>query len=169
MTKPDLATLEPYFVNYIKLVPTDNLVHALIDQHENFCTFLKFIPTAKEDYAYQVGKWTVKEVLQHIIDTERIFAYRALCLSRHDATPQPPFNENVYVANSYATQRTIQEIIHEYDVVRQATISLYKSFVAAQYNYVGTVGERQATPLVLGFALVGHCAHHYNTLSSLYL
>src|SRR6187401_310355 len=98
MSRPDLARVPEYFHRYINQVEEDDLMPAFRNQTETFIDFLEQIPPAKIDYRYAEGKWTIKEILQHIIDAERIFAYRALCFARKDATPLPSFEENDYAA-----------------------------------------------------------------------
>jgi hypothetical protein len=169
MTKPPINELSDYFKFYISKVKEDNLMQALIDQHQDFMTFLKFIPTSKEDFAYDTGKWTIKEVLQHIIDTERVFSYRALCFSRDNTVEQPGYEQDIYVSNSNVNNRTIQDLIQEFDIVRQSTILLYKSFSDAQLNTKSKAAGKESTPLIIGFMMVGHCTHHKLIMEEKYL
>jgi hypothetical protein len=169
MTKPKPEALTDYFRRYIDHVKEENLMDALLNQLPHFTTFLRLIPAAKEDFAYGPGKWTVKEVIQHITDTERVFAYRALCFSRQDNTPLPGFDQDEYVTHSNARHRSMADLIEEFDLVRRSTISLYKSFTEAQLYQNGTASERQSNPLLLGFALAGHCSYHEAILKEKYL
>jgi hypothetical protein len=169
MTKPPNSELTDYFKRYISHVKEDNLLHALSNQLHNFTTFLKLIPSSKEDFAYAPGKWTIKEVLQHIVDTERVFAYRALCFSRQDANHLPGFEQDDYVTYSNASHRSMVDLIEEFDVVRRSTIILFKSFTPAQVNQTGIASEKESTPLLLGFTIAGHCTYHEEILKERYL
>ncbi len=169
MTKPPLEELSGYFKNYISQVKEDNLIVALTEQHKKFTTLLKFIPTNKEEYRYEKNKWTIKEAIQHIIDTERVFAYRALCFSRNDKNSLPSYEQDEYVLYSNANERSMNEIIQEFDIVRQSTICLFKSFNDEQLNNKGYASNKESNPLILGFTIVGHCTHHENIIQEKYL
>jgi DinB superfamily len=169
MTRPPLEDLTGYFKNYISQVKEDNLLNALIDQHKNFTTFLKFIPTDKEDYRYEKNKWTIKETIQHIIDTERVFAYRALCFSRKDENSLPSYEQDEYVLNSNANDRLMNEIIQEFDIVRQSTICLFKSFNNEHLHNKGFASNKESNALILGFTIAGHCTHHETIIKEKYL
>ncbi len=169
MTKPPQAELTDYFAKYINYVKEDNLINALIDQHHDFITFLKLIPNNKELYRYEENKWTIKDTLLHIIDTERVFVYRALCFARKHKLEQPGFEQDDFVDAAVANDRAMNDLIQEFDIIRQATISLFRSFNEEQLNASGIASGRSATPLILGFATVGHCAHHEKIIRERYL
>src|SRR3569832_224983 len=109
MARPDISRVPEWYHRYINQVPENDLAEAIQNQTTNFCLFLESLPVNKRDYRYAEGKWTIKEVLQHIIDAERIFAYRALCFARKDSTPLPGFDENSYADNSKASTRDWNE------------------------------------------------------------
>src|SRR5881392_2902635 len=112
----------PYYSRYIELVPEGDLVSMLRDQVEETVSLLRGLSPEKADYAYGPGKWTVKEVIGHLIDGERIFAYRALRFARKDPTDLPGFDENAYVANANFNRRTLADLLEEFQVVRASTI-----------------------------------------------
>ncbi len=158
-----------YFSTYIKRVENAILQEELeICLHE-FIRFVQNIPLDKFDYRYANGKWTIKEIIQHIIDTERIFAYRALRISRNDKTPLPGFDENNYVDNSNGNLRSIQDLLTEMAVVRQATLSLFKSFSEDQLLRIGTASENQISVRAIGFIIIGHQKHHQIIFEERYL
>lgn len=158
-----------YFSTYIKRVENAILQEELeICLHE-FIRFVQNIPLDKFDYRYANGKWTIKEIIQHIIDTERIFAYRALRISRNDKTPLPGFDENNYVDNSNGNLRSIQDLLTEMAVVRQATLSLFKSFSEDQLLIIGTASENQISVRAIGFIIIGHQKHHQIIFEERYL
>ncbi len=169
MQKSLLTGLSNYFEGYTKHVNEENLLVALVMQKEEIATFFKLIPTNKELYKYAEGKWTIKEILQHIIDTERVFSYRSLCFSRKEKQDLSSFDENDYVTFSNANYREMSELIHEFDIVRQGTIMLYKSFTKEQLLIAGMASQKEATPLLYGFTIVGHCTHHQKIIQQLYL
>jgi hypothetical protein len=164
-----LNNLSPYFENYVKHVTDQNLLDALVNQKIELASFFKAIPQEKELYKYDVDKWTIKELLQHMIDTERVFAYRALCFSRNEAQDLTPFDENDYVANSDANNRSFTDLISEFEVVRESTILLYKSFTNTQMLLKGTASGKEAHPLLYGFTIVGHNIHHQKIIKERYL
>lgn len=169
MTKPKLEDLSDYFKRYIRCVEETYLPEALINQLEEFTTFLKLIPVSKESYAYAEGKWTIKDALQHIIDTERIFAYRALCFARKHPDHQPAFDQDDFAVHARGTQRPMNDLIEEFIAVRKCTIALFKSFDTEQVNWEGFASDKKATPLIMGFAIAGHCRYHQNIISERYL
>lgn len=169
MTKPKLEDLSDYFKRYVRCVEETYLPEALINQLEEFTTFLKLIPASKESYAYAEGKWTIKDVLQHILDTERIFAYRALCFARKHPDHQPAFDQDDFAINARGSQRPMNDLIEEFIAVRRSTIALFKSLDDEQVNWEGFASDKTATPLIMGFAIAGHCRYHQNIISERYL
>ena len=131
--------------------------------------FVQNIPLDKFDYRYAEGKWTIKEILQHLIDAERIFAYRALRFARNDKTPLPGFDENDYAAEAYADKRSIQELLTELAVVRQATQSLFKSFSQEELLRKGSASNNPVSVRALGFVIIGHQNHHERIFQERYL
>jgi uncharacterized damage-inducible protein DinB len=123
----------------------------------------------KFDYRYAEGKWTIKDILQHLIDTERIFAYRALRFSRNDLTPLSSFDENEYVIEAKANRRSIQELLTELAVVRQATLSLFKTFSEEELLRIGTASSKPISVRALGFVIIGHQNHHQRFFEERYL
>ena len=117
-----------YFFPYISVLGDITLIDELeISLHE-FIRFVQNIPMDKFDFRYAEGKWTIKEIIQHVIDTERIFAYRALRISRNDQTPLPGFDENNYVNNTDANNRNLQDLLTELSAVRHSNLFVFKSF-----------------------------------------
>ncbi len=158
-----------FFSTYIKNLNNINLIEELeISLHE-FIKFVQNIPMDKFDYRYAEGKWTIKEIIQHIIDTERIFSYRALRISRNDKTPLPGFDENEYVDNSNGNSRSLQELLTEMAVIRQSTLSLFKSFSNEQLLRIGTVSNNQISVRAIGFIIIGHQNHHRKIFEERYL
>ncbi len=154
---------------YIKAAANVELIEELeICLHE-FIRFVQNIPMDKFDYRYAEGKWTIKDIIQHVIDTERIFAYRALRISRNDTTPLPGFEENDYVENTKANERGIQDLLAEFSAVRYATLFLFKSFSEEQLKRMGTASGTAISVRAIGFIIIGHQKHHQNVFQERYL
>lgn len=154
---------------YIKAAANVELIEELeICLHE-FIRFVQNIPMDKFDYRYAEGKWTIKDIIQHVIDTERIFAYRALRISRNDTTPLPGFEGNDYVENTKANERGIQDLLAEFSAVRYATLFLFKSFSEEQLKRMGTASETAISVRAIGFIIIGHQKHHQHIFQERYL
>ena len=158
-----------YYGYYISLNTTENLILNLENQLENTSNFFKSIPVDKLVYQYEVGKWTPKDILQHIIDTERIFTYRALRFARFDTTNLPGYEENDYAAVANANGSTIENLIEEYKIVKQATIQLFKSFSEKMLLNIGQANNAPASVRAIGYIISGHEIHHINVIKERYL
>jgi len=168
MSKPSPTNYPGYFQRYIDLVPESDLTCAFTNQTAEIATFLQSITEEKSMYTYAAGKWTIKEMLQHIIDTERIFSYRALCFARGEQQNLPGFEENDYAANAYANGRNWEDLIKEFLVVRQGTLFLFYSFTKEALERVGTANNNVANVTSFGFITIGHFYHHRNVLQERY-
>lgn len=159
----------PYYKAYIEKSTQQNCVEGLKHNLEAVVLFYSNIPKEKHNYAYAEGKWTVKDVLLHIIDTERVFAYRAMRIARQDKTPMVGFEQNDYVANGFAENRTLESLIEEYKAVRQATITLFSSFDSNALLQIGEASGSSFSVRALGYIMVGHENHHNQVLVERYL
>lgn len=169
MPRPDLSRVAAYFQRYISQVEEDELLPALRNQADSFSAFLKSIPADKIEYRYAEGKWSIREMLQHITDSERVFAYRALCFSRKEEQPLPSFDENLYADNAEAGHRNWNTMIEEFITVRKSTQFLFESFTGEQMNRGGIASGNPNYVLGIGFIIVGHINHHVNVLKEKYL
>jgi len=167
--RPTQKEYSPYYQGYINQVSSDDFLEVLEMGLINSVKFFEKIPIDKWDFKYAPDKWSVKEVLVHILDAERVFAYRALRVARNDMTPLPGFDENEYVPNSNAKNRTPQSIMEEYKALRASTIFLFKNFNSDQMDRVGTASNHPISPLALGFITAGHEVHHINIIKERYL
>ncbi len=158
-----------YYGYYISLNTSDNLILNLENQLEITYTFFKTLPVDKLDFQYEVGKWTPKDILQHIIDSERIFAYRALRFARFDTINLPGYEENDYAEVANANERTIEELIEEYRIVKLATIHLFKSFSEKMLLNIGQANNAPASVRAIGYIITGHEIHHINIIKVRYL
>lgn len=171
MTVKDLTINEynPYYQAYINKAQNVGLKEGLRKNFELVLEFLNAIPEDKLEYRYAEGKWTIKEVIQHLIDAERIFSYRALRIARQDQTPLPGFEENDYVPASFANNRSKEELLIDYKAVRQATVSLFDSFTNDMLLQVGTASNSPISVRALGFITIGHENHHCQVIKERYL
>ena len=159
----------PYYKAYIDKIGDSDLLATRQKQSKNFPNFIESIPEEKLLYSYAPGKWTVLETLQHIIDTERIFQYRALRFSRNDKTPLQGFEQDDFVPESYANTKSIEVLIEEYKSVRASTISLFASFDDAILNRIGTASNSPMSVGAMGFITCGHQRHHRDIIRERYL
>jgi hypothetical protein len=159
----------PYQMNYIKLVSEQNIVKGLKDQKEEMIHFFSSIPVFKQEFRYDEGKWTIKDLLLHLIDAERIFAYRALRIARNDATALPGFDENEFVLASQANEREFVSLLDEYANVRDATISLFSSFSESDVLKLGTASNASVSVRGIGYCVLGHELHHKQIIIERYL
>ena len=157
------------FETYILASQNINLIEELEICLHKFIKFVQNIPMDKFDYRYANGKWTIKEIIQHLIDCERIFAYRALRIARNDKTNLVGFNENDYADNSFGNKRSLQDLLTELAVVRQATLSLFKSFSENQLLFMGNVSNNEISVRAIGFIIIGHQNHHERVFQERYL
>lgn len=159
-----------YFGTYINKVEIDNVVEALEENLDNFSNFIEnLVPDSKYEFRYQPEKWSIKEVVQHIIDTERIFAYRALRIARFDKTPLSGFEENDYVPVSEANNRTMEDLMREFILVRKSTIVLFESLTDNMLKSIGTASGKEVSTRAIGYAISGHCIHHQQVIIERYL
>lgn len=154
---------------YIKAAGEVDMMLELEVCLHDFIRFVQNIPMDKFDYRYAEGKWNIKEIIQHIIDTERIFGYRALRISRNDTTPLPGFDENLFAQNTPANQRGIQDLLTEFSAVRHSNLFLFKSFSEEQFKRMGTASETSISVRAIGFILIGHQKHHQKVFEERYL
>ena len=159
----------PFYQPYIAALDNVDLMDELEISVHRLVKFVQQIPMDKFDYRYAEGKWTIKDILQHLIDAERVFSYRALRFARLDKTPLAGFEENDYALIANGSARTIQELLSELLTVRQSTLSLFKTFSDEILLRKGIASEREMSVRALGFIIIGHQDHHQNVFQERYL
>ncbi|MFP5041816.1 DinB family protein [Parasediminibacterium sp. JCM 36343] len=170
MARPTGGTYHPIYQQpYIDAAQGETIGELIASYSQRLIAFINAIPEAKANYSYAESKWTVKQVLQHIIDTERIFTYRALCISRGETTNLPGFDENSYAANAPAQHRTLASLKEEFALVRKSTDMLFASFTEKQLQRVGTTNNYMVSVNALCFIVFGHNLHHEKVLRERYL
>ncbi|MBL7731159.1 MAG: DinB family protein [Chitinophagaceae bacterium] len=169
MPRPNLSRVPEYYHRYINQVPENDITKAFSNQTAAFIRFLKQLPEEKRNYRYAKGKWTIKEVLIHVIDTERVFAYRSLCIARQDKSAFPSFDENLYADNAKANKRDWNDLIDEFKAVRLSTEIMFRSFDKQQLDSTGIASGKSVYVLGLGYIIAGHVNHHLNVIKERYL
>ena len=168
MAKPLPIDYPGYWHTYIKLVPEENLAEAFNKQTPIMRSFFSSISEEKSNFRYAPDKWTIKEVLQHVIDSERIFGYRALSFARKEQAHLPGFEENDYEKNSNANSRSWQSLANEFLIVRQSTHSLFNSFTDEMLASDGIANNLKLNVTGFGFLLIGHFYHHKKIVEERY-
>ena len=168
-TKPDASSLSAYQRGYIDLVPAGDLTEILEKNLQNTLLLVSSLGSEKLRFRYAPGKWSIPQILVHMIDTERIFSYRVLRISRGDQTPLPGYEENDYAAASRADERDFKDILEEYSSVRKATLSLFKSLSAEDLLRKGTSNGKEISAGALCYMLAGHEIHHCKVIKDKYL
>ncbi len=169
ITKPLATQYAPYYETYIKLVNEDDLIPALKRVAKIWNDLLAGLSEEQLNYRYAEGKWSVKEVLIHMTDAERVFAYRALRFARNDKTALSGFDENTWVPESNATDRSLDSLIKEHNNVRGASISLFESFSDEVSMRTGSANGKEISVRALGYITVGHELHHLKVIQERYL
>ena len=169
MAKPIISDYPEYFGKYINQVAEEDLGEAFKLQFPRLDLFLRSIDESQAEYAYAPGKWTLKELLQHMIDTERIFNYRALSFARKEPASLPSFDENLYAESSDANTRSWKRLSNEFINVRRSTEDLFNSFSDEMLQRKGTASNNSISVLSLGFVIIGHVTHHIKVAEERYL
>ncbi|MDZ4665111.1 MAG: DinB family protein [Bacteroidota bacterium] len=167
--KPKQTDHLPYYSYYIDLVEQDEIVDALVEGKKWVSAFIKSVPDSEAEYAYTDKKWTVKQVLNHMIDTERILCYRALCFARGEKQLLPAFDENTYAANANLKNTDFNLLCEEFVAVREASVLLFKQLGAKELQIKGTTGLGDVTVLSIGYMMCGHALHHIKVIQERYL
>jgi hypothetical protein len=169
ISRPDATEYAPYYGKYIELVPAGDLIITLSQQINDTSTLLRGLSEAQAETRYAPGKWSIKEVLGHVIDTERVMSYRALRIARADETPLPGFEQDDYVRAANFDSRTLANLLEEYMAVRAATVALFRNLEATAIARRGTANNVPVTVRALAYIIAGHERHHVNVLRTKYL
>lgn len=168
MNRPRAHEFGEFYQKYIGTVKDDVLAE-LEEQATSFPAFILSIPAEKADFAYAEGKWTIKELIGHMIDTERIMSYRALRVGRNDKTHLPGFEENDYVTNAHFADRSLESLAEEFKLLRKANVFLFRSFNDDELGRMGTASGWPISTKALLFISAGHLNHHKKILLERYL
>ncbi len=167
--RPMESEYDPYYGPMIARVPDEPILELLEEQRHEIMGFLGALDKATADYRYGPEKWSVKEVLGHVVDTERIFGARALCFARGETIPLPPFEQDAYVRSAGFDKRSLASLSREFEAVRRSTESLFDGFDEEQWNRGGVANEVHMTVRAVAYIVAGHAAHHLAVLRDRYL
>lgn len=169
MYKPEKSEYDPYYEGYVSLVPEEEIIPVLDRQSEELQQALRPVPEERGMYAYGDGKWTIKELLGHIIDGERMFAYRVFRIGRGDQTPIEGFEQDGYIENAHSNRRSFSELLEEFDLLRRANMHFFKNLTNDAWIRTGTANGREISVRALAYIMAGHVRHHIVVLRSRYL
>jgi hypothetical protein len=168
-TRPEVGEYAPSFADYVARVAEDeDVVAVLVAQLDQILAHLGRIAEGRGDYSYAPDKWSVKEIVGHLCDTERVFAYRALRIGRGDSTPLASFEDQAYVAASRAGDRTLADLAAEWGDVRRATVALFHGLPAEAWHRRGTASDQPISVRALAYIIAGHVRHHLQVLEERY-
>jgi uncharacterized damage-inducible protein DinB len=168
IARPQAGEYAPYYERYISLIGENDILSTLDRQRRETVLLLSGLSEEQGDFRYAPEKWSAKQVLGHVCDTERVFAYRALRIARGDATPMEGFEQDDYVKNGPFARHAIAEVIEDYIAVRRATISLLRSLEEAAWSRRGVANKNEVTVRAIAYTIAGHEAHHRRILEEKY-
>jgi len=169
MVKPVPESYAPYYESYIARVSENDLTTAFNNRESSLDNFLNSIDESRTETGYAPGKWTIKDIIQHLTDCERIFGYRAVCIARGEDKSLPGFDEVPYAQMAKANKRTWSSLCEEFKLVRISTGMMFESFQPEALLNIGTANDHSISPLALGFIIIGHSHHHINIIKERYL
>ena len=169
MNRPESTEFAPYYSNYISLVDGNDVLRTLDGQPAEVRKLVADLPEEKGTFAYADGKWTIKELLSHIIDGERIFSYRVLRISRGDTTPLEGFEQDNYIATSNANNRSFADLLEEFELQRRSNLLMVNNISDEGSKRIGTASDNPVSVRALTYIMAGHATHHINILRERYL
>ena len=167
--RPGADEYPAYFEGYVSLVPAGDVLDTLAGQITETLRTLRDIPEGRAGLAYAPGKWTIRQLVGHVVDSERVFAYRALCIARGDTAPLPGMDQNVYVEHANFDARTLRDLAGELERVRATTLDLLRNLDEAAWLRRGTANGSEMSVRALAHIIAGHEAHHVKVLRERYL
>lgn len=167
--RPELESIPSFYRNYVALVAESNPVEALRASMERVQALVRCLPEHRAGHRYAEGKWSIREVLCHLMDGERVLACRALRFARGDRTPLPSYDQDLYAPQANAAARTIERLADEMARLRTCTIDLFESFTPEMLARSGEANQNVLSVLALGFIIAGHEHHHLKVLQERYL
>lgn len=167
--RPDKKDYAPYYSRYVDTVEEDDAISAMLTQSKETQEILNSFSQARGDFAYAEGKWTVKQVVGHLTDTERIFAYRALCIARGETQPLPGYDQDEYVVTGNFNKRELFDLSYDFRLLRESNFLLFKGFDEHMLSRRGIASGNEFTVRALLFIIAGHEKHHMKILKERYL
>jgi hypothetical protein len=169
LSRPDPSEYNAYYGRYISLVPDGPIVDRLREQISETLGVLRALPESRGEHRYAPGKWSIKEMVGHVADGERVFGYRALRIGRGDETPLPGFEQDDYVRNGGFGARRLGHLVDELEAVRRGTVLLLEGFDETAMRRLGTASEFPVSVRALAYIIAGHELHHLTMLRERYL
>ncbi|CAN5904507.1 DinB family protein [soil metagenome] len=166
--RPDPTEYADWYKGYVARVPEGDIVASLRDGQDRMKEALGTLPELRGDHRYVEGKWSVRTVIGHMIDAERVFSYRALRIARGDSTPLPSFDENAFAATAASDDRRVAELVTELLVVRDSTTRLFASLPDAAWTRTGTASNATVSVRAIAYIIAGHALHHLSILKDRY-
>lgn len=166
--RPPLAEYAPFYAGYVALVPETDILPVLEGQADAIRRLLAPVPAEKESDRYAEGKWSLRQVLGHLVDAERVFGYRAFCFSRGEQAALPSFDENQYVAASRSDSVPLGQLVEEFALVRQGNLAVLRRLDAREWARIGTASGKPVSVRALAWIMAGHPRHHLNVLRERY-
>jgi uncharacterized damage-inducible protein DinB len=167
-SRPEASEYAPFYHGYVALVPEGDVVELLRSGGSELLDSIRRIPEERAGHRYGPEKWSIRQVIGHLIDAERIFTYRALRVGRGDRTPLASFDENAYVRTAGSDARTLADLARELDVVRQASVLLFESLPDEAWSRSGVASDREVSLRALAYITAGHSRHHLRILRERY-
>ncbi|WP_417431422.1 DinB family protein [Halpernia sp.] len=164
-----MTEFQKYIQRYLDLIPSENWLEELKKSGEKTVSLYSYLTEEQSNFAYAEGKWTLKELLQHLSDTERVFQYRILAFARGEKSELPGFDEENYAANSFANERNLESLLKEYQLVRQSSLILLETLNPSVLKNIGPANGNQICVETIGKLIVGHNIHHLNIIEERYL
>ncbi len=168
MTRPHTAEAAPYYFKYIDLITSDDIVPAIQAQKDETVRFLEGISEEKSLYAYAPGKWTIRELLNHVNDGERVFLYRAFWFARGFQDALPSFEQDVAVQFAQANQTSWAQLVAEFKTVRWATITFFQNLPDEAWSRTGVASDNEVSVRAIAYIIAGHVTHHTHVLREKY-
>ncbi len=169
MNRPEKTEYDPYYEHYVSLVENDDIIDTLGSQPTRLQDLLTALPEDRGTYAYADGKWSIKQLLGHLIDGERMFAYRLLRISRGDQTPIEGFEQDGYIDNANSNERSFAELLEEFSLLRRANMIFFSNMTPEAWERVGTANNAKISARALIYIMAGHIEHHLEILKERYL
>jgi DinB family protein len=169
MSRPLETEYPPDFSSYIGQVSENEILPVLRSQIDALDVLLDRVSPDQETYRYAEGKWSIREIVGHLIDGERVFGYRALCIARGDTRSLPGFDQNEYMASAPYDHVELEDLLSEFRLVRQSNIAMFRNFDETAWTRIGTANDNQVSVRALAFGMAGHVRHHMKVLREKYL
>jgi DinB superfamily len=169
MNRPLENEYAPYFQSYVDQVSENDIMHVLRSELDELDVLLGRVPPEKETYAYGEGKWTIREIVGHLIDGERVFGYRALCIARGEKQNLPGFDQDDYMLTAPYNHVELEDLLSEMRLVRLSNIAMFRTLDEEAWGRIGTANGNEVTVRALAFVMGGHLRHHMNVLRERYL